>query len=254
MKVFFMVGTIIILVLLLVLAGIIYYAYQRTRETVSTYSQLLFGTSDIKEGIKKRDREVAARQKTVASATKLYLPKIMDDFPEFHLDEMKTRAENVLTSYLEAIDLQKVSHLAEGTNELKDKLLLHIESLRREEKKEHFSAIKIHRTEISQYRKEKGRCSVVFQSAAQHIHYVEKGDKVLKGRKDLLEQAKYNVEVVYVQDQDQVENLGDAGRALNCPNCGAPITSLGAKTCAYCDSPIVEFNIRVWNFSSVEEV
>ena len=41
---------------------------------------------------------------------------------------------------------------------------------------------------------------------------------------------------------------------LNCPNCGAPLPGLGAKKCIYCDTPIVEYNLRVWNFSRVEEV
>ena len=51
-----------------------------------------------------------------------------------------------------------------------------------------------------------------------------------------------------------MENLDDTGMALNCPNCGAPLNRLGAKVCEYCGTPIVEFNIKVWNFSDVEEV
>ena len=64
----------------------------------------------------------------------------------------------------------------------------------------------------------------------------------------------YNVELVYIQDQDMIENQEDAGLGLNCPNCGAPLPGLGAKKCIYCDTPIVEYNLRVWNFSRVEEV
>ena len=53
--------------------------------------------------------------------------------------------------------------------------------------------------------------------------------------------------------QDMVENQEDAGLALNCPNCGAPLPGLGAKKCIYRDTPIVEYNLRIWNFSRVEE-
>ena len=53
--------------------------------------------------------------------------------------------------------------------------------------------------------------------------------------------------------QDMVENQEDAGLALNCPNCGAPLPGLGAKKCIYCDTPIVEYNLRIWNFSRGEE-
>ena len=62
------------------------------------------------------------------------------------------------------------------------------------------------------------------------------------------------MELVYIQDQDMIENQEDAGLGLNCPNCGAPLPGLGAKKCIYCDTPIVEYNLRVWNFSRVEEV
>ena len=119
---------------------------------------------------------------------------------------------------------------------------------------EHFHNIRLHRTEIHQYRKNKGRVSIVFQSAVEYIHYVEEKGTLIKGKKDMQEQAKYNIEVVYIQDQDMVENINEMALGLHCPNCGAPITGLGAKICEYCDSPIVEFNLRTWNFSRVKEL
>lgn len=247
------IGIIVILVLLLILAAVIYGAFVYIRDRVRTYSKLILGSPSVSEGIKNRQREVAATPKSVASATKLYLPSIMKDFPEFHYDEMRGRAENVLTSFLRSVDAQNNSLLTEGTNELKDKLLMRIEALKREGKTEHFQNIRIHRTEIQQYRKVKGRCSVVFQSAVECRHYQEKDGKIIKGSSQLLEQSKYNVELIYIQDREQIEDLGDAGLALNCPNCGAPLSSLGAKTCEYCGTPIIEFNIKTWNFSDVKE-
>lgn len=249
-----LVSIIIILVLLLVLVGLIYFAYIKVSERVRRYSKMFFGTPSLKEGIRNLETEEAVTPKSVSSATGLYLPSIMKDFPEFHYDEMKTRAENVLISYLRSVDGQNNALLTEGTNELKDQLLMRIQMLKRQEQKEHFENIKIHRTEIHQYRKSKGRCSIVMQSAIEYIHYIEKDNKVTEGRKELQEQAKYNIELVYIQDQETVEKLGDAGLALNCPNCGAPLPGLGAKKCAYCDSPVIEFNIRTWNFSKVTEI
>lgn len=248
-----LIAIIVILVLLLVLVGVIYYAYVKIRNKVRQFSNLAFGTSNVVEGLRKVETEAAVTPKSVSSATHLYLPSIMKDFPEFHYDEMKTRAENVLTSYLRSIDAGNAALLTEGTNELKEELQLRIQMLKAEGQKEHFEDIKIHRTEISQYRKLKGRRSIVMQSSVGYIHYLEKDGKILKGKKELTEQSKYNVELVYIQDQEMVENLGDAGLALNCPNCGAPLPGVGAKVCAYCDTPVIEFNIRTWNFSKVDE-
>lgn len=250
-----LIAIIVILVLLLVLAGIIYYAYTKIREKVRTVSNLLFGTDSLAEGMKKRETEVAVTPKSVSSATNLYLPAIMRDFPEFHYDEMKTRAENVLASYLRSVDTLSAEMLTEGTNELREELAMRIQALKPLERQEHFQNIKIHRTEIHQYRKNKGRVSVVFQSAAQYIHYLEEKGKIIEGRDDLQEQSKYNIEVIYIQDQDMVEDINEMALGLHCPNCGAPIPALGEnKVCEYCDSPIMEFNMRTWNFSKVKEL
>lgn len=248
-----LIAIIVILVLVLILTGILYYAYTRIRDKIRYYSRMLFGTSNLVEGVRSMEMEAAITPKSVSSATGLYLPSIMRDFPDFHYDEMKTRAENVLISYLRSVDSQNAAFLTEGTSELKENLAMRIEMLRREGKKEHFQNIKIHRTEIHQYRKAKGRRSIVLQSAVEYIHYVEKNGEIEKGRNDRREQAKYNIELIYIQDRDVVENQDDAGLAMNCPNCGAPLPNLGAKVCAYCDSPVVEFNIRTWNFAAVDE-
>lgn len=248
------IGIIVILVLLLILVGIIYYAYVAVRNKIRQYSMILLNNPDPIKGLKQRELDVASTPKSVSSATNLYLPKIVKDFPEFDYDEMKVRAENVLVSFLRSIDEDNPALLSEGLNELKDKLSMRIEMLRQEGRREYFRSIAIHRTEIQLYRKVKGRCSIVFQSSIEYKHFIKKDGKVIKGREDLKEQSKYNIEVSYIQDRDQVEDLEDAGKALNCPNCGAPLPGVGAKKCIYCDSPVVEFNIRTWNFSDVKEV
>lgn len=249
-----LIAIIIILVLLLVLAGIIYYAYLKIRDKVRVFSNLMFGTNSLLEGMQKRETEVAVTPKSVSSATSLYLPAIMRDFPEFHYDEMKTRAENVLISYLRSVDTMSSSMLTEGTKELKEELGMRIQTLKRLNRREHFQNIRVHKTEIHQYRKNKGRVSVVLQSAVEYIHYLEQDDKLIRGRNDIREQARYNVEVIYIQDQELVEDINETALGLHCPNCGAPVSSLGAnKVCVYCDSPIVEFNMRTWNFSKVKE-
>jgi hypothetical protein len=214
---------------------------------------MLFGTDSMIEGMKQREAEVEMTPKSVSSATNLYMPSIMRDFPEFHYDEMKSRAENVLTSYLQSITGQNPALLSEGTKELKEQLRLRLEMLQNQSQRESFENIHIHRTEIHQYRKQKGRQSIVLQSAVEYIHALKENGKLIGGSEERKEQAKYNVELVYIQDQDMVENQEDAGLALNCPNCGAPLPGLGAKKCIYCDTPIVEYNLRIWNFSRVEE-
>jgi hypothetical protein len=67
------------------------------------------------------------------------------------------------------------------------------------------------------------------------------------------EQGRYNIDMIYIQDREIVENDIDGVEGRNCPNCGAPLTRINARNCSYCGTPIVEYNIKVWTFSSVKE-
>ncbi len=249
-----LIALIIALVLLLILVLVVYIAYRKIQEKIRRFSRTLWGTNSVRAGISKMNREYSTTPKSVSSATSLQLPRIVRDFPEFHYDEMKERAENVLISYLRAVDSRNKNLLTEGTAELQEKLGMVISMLAAQSSRAHYEKIHVHRTEINQYRKEKGRCSIVFQSAVEYVYYTERQGELLAGRRDLKTQAKYNIEMIYIQDRDVVEDTRDMALGLNCPNCGAPLSGVGAKVCAYCDSPLVEFNIRVWNFSDVEEV
>lgn len=249
-----MTGLIIVLVLSLGVIGSGYYGYYKIKNKVRAFSQQAFGTPDIMQGFKNAEIEYEATPKSVSGVTSIYLPKITNDFPDFHFVEMKRRAENVLTSYLRSVDELDASLLTEGLNELKDKLKMRINMLQDAGRTEHFENIRIHRTEISDYRKPRGRCSIIFQTSIQYNYWMEKDGHTIKGDRSRLYQSRYNVEMIYIQDRDLVENVEDAGLAMNCPNCGAPLPKLGAKKCAYCDTPIVEFSIRTWNFSDVNEV
>lgn len=251
--IFVIVVIIVILVLILAIMGIGYYAYRRISRKISNFSNMAFGTSNLLQGLQKVEYESEITPKSVSAATSVYLPNIMRDFPDLHYDEMKRRAENVLISFLRGVEEMEESRLTEGTSELRSKLRLRISMLRNTGRKEHFQNIKIHRTEITLYRKIKGRCSIVFQSAVQYNYWVEQSGQIKEGARDKLRQSRYNVEMIYIQDRDIVENIEDSGLAMNCPNCGAPLPGLGAKKCAYCDSPIVEFSIRTWDFSDVQE-
>lgn len=249
-----MIGTIVILVLVLMVIGSIGYGVWRAKNAVESFSREAFGTSDLREGLKQVEQEYASAPKSVSAMTSLYLPKIKKDFPEFQYDEMKVRAENALTSYLLAVDKMDAGVLREGNRELKDKLEMRIEMLKASGNREHYGSIRIHRTEISDYRKRNGRCIITFQSAVQYYHTLtDENGRVLEGSSSMLTQSKYNTDVIYIQDRNLVEDERDLSLGLNCPNCGAPISGLGSKFCEYCGTPVVELNIYAWSFSSIEE-
>lgn len=248
------VGIIIILVLILGVFGAAFYAGYRIKKGIRSFARQAFGTNSLKEGLDKVEQEYASTPKSVSAMTSLHLPKIKKDFPEFQYDEMKVRAQNVLTSYLLAVTEKNPGRLTEGSRELKDKLEMHISQRKNREEKERYDDIRIHRTEIADYRKQNGRCIITFQSSLQYKYSLTGPDgKLLQGDSGVLKQTRYNMDVVYIQDRNLVKDERDWSLGINCPNCGAPVSGLGSKVCEYCGTPVKEINIYAWTFHDVRE-
>lgn len=76
---------------------------------------------------------------------------------------------------------------------------------------------------------------------------------VVRGSDHILEQSRYNVDLVYIQNRDLAKGNTDGALGVTCPNCGAPITNLGAKFCEYCGAGVMELNVHAWSFENIEE-
>lgn len=248
------VGLIVVLVLSLVLAVVCYVTYRTIRRKIRRFLGGDISMRMIQEGMGMLQQEYNSTPKSVSGATSLCLPRITRDFPDFHYEEMKERAENVLISYLRSIDALNHAFLTEGTAELRSKLQMQIDSMRSSGSRKNYKEIRVHRTEISRYNKTSAKCGVTFQSAVEYLYSEDADGKITRGSKEVKTQSKYDVEVIYIQDRELINDTADQALGVNCPNCGAPLSGVGAKRCIYCDTPVVEFNIRTWNFSDVEEI
>lgn len=239
-------------VVLAVGAGI--FVYIRARRAARDFSQNVFGTDSLTEAFARQQYENATTPKSVSATTSICLPRIKRDFPQFNYEDMRTRCINVVTSYFHAIDQGDARLLSEGSPELQEALKLRIRILKDAGQSEQFDKIRVHQAEIFRYRKEKGCCCVEFQCSYQSKHALMSSEgKILKGSLDTLEQGRCNVELVYIQDADEARENNANALGLTCPNCGAPIKTLGTKHCEYCGAGIVEVNIHAWAFHSVKE-
>ena len=251
----YLIALIIVLILILTIIIAIYVAYLKVRRKVRDFSQAAFGTPSITQGAEQLRQEYAITPKSVSGMTQLLLPKITNDFPDFNYDEMKERANNVLTSYLLSINDKTASRLQDGNEEIQNQLENHLRMLEMKDLHEHFEQIRLHQTEIHQYRQFQGRQIITFQTAFECYHYItDKERQVVDGSRDMKYQTKYNIDMVYIQDRNLMQNEYDTALGVNCPNCGAPVSSLTAKFCEYCGTGIIEFNIRAWSFCNVEEI
>lgn len=178
------------------------------------------------------------------------------DFPDFHIEQFKDKVENALMLALQAISAADAGiferQIKDGVSE---EFLAQIKNRIRENETEavteHYEQIQIHQTEIANYEKKQGTCVITFQSAVGYLHYCEKAGKILSGSKELTEQTRYNVQLMYIQN----EKLAGMDNAVGttCPNCGAPITNLGAAYCEYCGSAVTLLNLKVWTLHSFDE-
>ncbi len=197
--------------------------------------------------------EKYSRVKPVVNNTPFFLPKIGRDFPDFNYTEMQRRVTTILVSYLRAIDQEDVSLLVGGGEELKQSLKLHLNNLKDNGVHENFDDIVVNRTEISKYFKDPGRCTITFQCSLECKHNKIIDGEVKEGSEEIGYQTRFEIDMVYIQDRDLVKNDSQKALGYNCPNCGAPITSLESKVCEYCGAAIEEYNIKVWTVTAIRE-
>ena len=81
-------GIVVVICVLL----IIHFVLDKVRKLTG----IIYGINSLLEGMKAQEIEYANTPKNVSSGTSIYLPQIMRDFPEFHLEEMKQKAEEIM--------------------------------------------------------------------------------------------------------------------------------------------------------------
>ena len=194
----------------------------------------------------------AETPKSVSAMTRLMEPQIMRDFPEFSWEEFKHKAENMLTSALLAISANNPERLTDASEDIKKQVANIIEDNRANNVGETYSDIEIHQTEIANYQKQNGKCVITIQSAVGYLYYKMQDGEVISGDRNRKTQTKYNIELVYVQNVE--ESKLDNAMGTTCPQCGAPVKTLGAKYCEYCGSGVIPLNIRVWSLHKFYEV
>lgn len=224
----------------------------KVKRKMRDVSRQMFGTDSFTEGWRKQEEELSMTPASVSGMTRILEPQIQRDFPEFNWVQFKNKAEEALRLSLLAISKHNMEQMAGMSEALQEQVRGRILENENSQIREDYDRIRVHQTEIAKYEKKNGRCVITLQSAVEHIHYKEKDGKLLAGRKDLLEQTKYNTELMYIQDENSANS--DYGVGLTCPNCGAPVTTLGIKHCEYCGSEVVPINMQVWSLQHFYEV
>lgn len=220
--------------------GAIIYAVIAIKRKVAMFSTVLFGTSNLREGIRNRELEVAQTPKSVSSAQSLYGPLVQKDFPELNLDELKALVEKSITEVFLAIEKrnEQAFHNVEKVNAW-------IRSRIEDNKEEvHYDQLRFHTTVLNRYLKDNDHAILRFQSA---FEYVLRKNDIANKIQDRLE-----TEFVYSLNEEALQ--GKVSHSLNCRNCGAPVTNLGDKVCEYCGAGIVRLVKKVWMLNNIKQL
>jgi len=198
------------------------------------------------------EAEYESNPKSVSGMTSLCIPRITRDFPYFNWHEFKQKSENMLISAFRAISEDDVSVVQNASSDLRSQISLKIDANHDAGVHEIYKDIKIHQTEIKDYRKQGGSCIITLQSSVGFVHYKTKAGGIIEGSDSHTCQTRYNIELLYIQDVEKISG-GERAIGSTCPNCGAPITTLGNKTCSYCGCGLTDVNVRVWSINRYTE-
>lgn len=240
----------IIAVLLIIILAIFLYL----RFKVRSFSKEAFGTKDFVKAAKEIENS-SQSARAIHGMTDIYLPMIHKDFPEFDYDVFKGRVEGVLKSYFAAITAKDVKLLSpDCSDSLKNTVLGIIGDLEANNYKREIYDITLHQTEIARYEKNGGTVTILFNTSVGHYDVTrDENGKTVAGSADKKEQTVYDVALVYAQDVAKMSSYNATALGVNCPNCGAPVTTLGQKYCEYCGTGIREINVRSWSFEYIHE-
>jgi DNA-directed RNA polymerase subunit RPC12/RpoP len=175
--------------------------------------------------------EITPEEKTIGGATKIYLPMILKDFPDFHNPDAESDIKSVLKDYINCVHSGK---------QIFDNNAINKNVLKRIIPKERGSVsnINFHRVEIYNYQKSIDYATITYRASF--------------GYRLNNKQVETRYEIYYTL---QLSDQGIASKALKCKNCNAPLNmTTNTTVCPYCEAKIIRDTIMNWVVSDIKEL
>lgn len=188
--------------------------------------------------------------KSVSGMTKIYLPSIAKDYPNFNYNEMKRMVETFIYSYFKCFNENSTEPLEYGDEELRHKLENILVDNQGKSVQERYDSVKIHQTEIARYSNHPGKSIVTFQSSLEYNYTKKVNNVTAEGANGNKRQDRVEVELLHIQNRN---NMHSDTVGYNCPNCGAPLAATGKLVCSYCGTGVEEYSVKVWVISDITQ-
>jgi len=282
-------ATIIVIVIVVIAAGVltmnVLRAIRSVRRAAGSQTARLVGKMAEEllsgdAGTLSSDLLTSQQPRSISDMTSVYAPRLAKDFPDLNLKQLISSAENKLCAALFAImqgsaeeagvqsgigSYSSAEDVFSADEDSGEQLLLgatpdfaaqiqrRIDSLATEGQTEYFERTKVHKSGIYSYQKNAGTCVITLQTAIEYLHYIKQNGVVVSGSPQALEQARYNLTILYIQDISSLPSSLTTAVGVTCPNCGAPVKGLGNRKCEFCGSALQAIDIRIWRINQFAE-
>lgn len=230
------------LIILGIILVILFSVYCVLKKKFQNFLLKYFNTKDLGEVIEMTELEAENTPKSISSMENIYKDRVLEDFPEVNLNEMKSMVEQAILDSFHAIESGDINTFKSDSSKAISYVKSKIEDYK--DKNVRFDNIKFHKTVLNRYENRDGVATMYFQSSLEY-------NLSTNGKRSKKVQDRYKVNFIYIVDSKQVHSKAKS-LGLNCPNCGAPIKDVGVKKCKYCGSGTVEIVKRVWIFNNIE--
>lgn len=167
--------------------------------------------------------------KSLSAVEKFVMPQLLNDFPEFNvaaaMDRVKTDAALFYRSAIE----NKVLFSDNTTTALLENLIL---------PKDVKGNIIIHKAALSAYNKLGHDRILTYQASAEYMD-----------TSDTRNQKRLILKYIAASDDDFSQNI----HTFTCPNCGAPVPTIGDKVCKYCGIALQTSTSLGWYLMDIRE-
>lgn len=230
------------MIIFLIIVVLLIICFFVIKKKIQSFLLKYFNTTDLNKLIEESEWEAQNTPKSVYGMESVYRDRILKDFPEVNLNEIKSMVEKSVLDTFQAIENGSIEDFNYNSMKAIAFVKSRIEDYK--DKNVKFDQIHFHKTVLSRYENSNGIATMHFQTSLEYY-------LTIKNKRQKKVQDRYKVDFVYIIDSNQVSEKEKA-LGLNCPNCGAPITDIGVKTCKYCGSGALEIVKRVWTFNNIE--
>ena len=228
------------IIVLAIALGVMFIKHKLNSVTRNYLGMNLKQTSDL---IKKGLQDEVTTPKSISNVSAMYKPQFMRDFPDMSYERFIEMANSALMSILTAIERENTGDLKLATDSLKEKVYNIISDNHNKGLVEHFDNIKIHRTAIADYKSTSDVATAVFEISFESLHYYA-------GKKNKIPEnvTQMAASVTLSYGREFAEDTSTLTFSHNCPNCGAPVYSVGGRMmqCRFCGTGVTQDVHRSW--------